>query len=51
MNIKSHHHWIKEISKYVDNRTDEEIVKFALSYTLQSLRANEDMERFKWKTK
>ena len=29
--------------------TDEEIIKFALSYTLQSLRKGENMNRFKWK--
>ena len=49
MNIKSHQRWIKEINKYINNQTDEQVVKFALSYTLQSLRANENMERFKWK--
>lgn len=49
MNIKSHQRWIKEINKYINNQTDEEVIKFALSYTLQSLRANENMERFKWK--
>lgn len=49
MNIQSHNHWIKEIKKYKKELTDEEIIKFSLSYTLQSLRANENMERFKWK--
>ena len=49
MNIKSHQRWINEIRNYLNNQTDEEVIKFALSYTLQSLRANENMERFKWK--
>ena len=48
MSIKSHNHWIKEIRKYVGDKTDEEIIKFSLSYTLQSLRAEEDFNRFKW---
>ena len=38
MNIKSHNHWVKEIRKYVGDKTDEEIIKLSLSYTLQSLR-------------
>ena len=46
--IKSHQHWIKEIKKYRGDYSDDEIIKFALSYTLQSLRAGENMERFKW---
>lgn len=48
MSIKSHNHWVKEIRKYVGDKTDEEIIKFSLSYTLQSLRAKEDFNRFKW---
>ena len=48
MNIKSHNHWVKEIQKYKSDLTDEEVVKFALSYTLQSLRHGENMNRFKW---
>ena len=49
MNIKSHQKWIDEIRKYRGNYTDEEIIKFSLSYTLQSFRNNENMDRFKWK--
>ena len=49
MNLKSHERWIKEIHKYKLDLSDEEIVKFSLAYTLQSLRKNEDMDRFKWK--
>ncbi len=49
MSIKSHNHWIKEIRKYVSDKTDEEIIKFSLSYTLQSLREKEDFNRFKWR--
>ena len=51
INIKSHQKWIDEIKKYRKGEyTDDEIIKFALSYTLQSLRNNEDMDRFKWKS-
>lgn len=52
MIVKSHNHWIREIRKLLKNSdevSDEDIVKFALSYTLQSLRYGEDFDRFKWK--
>ena len=49
MNLKSHNRWIKEIGKYIDEENEDFIVRFALSYTLQSLRAGEDMHRFKWR--
>jgi len=45
----SHSNWIKEISKYIGEENYENIIKFSLSYTLQSLRANEDFDRFKWR--
>ena len=48
MNLDSHNHWIVEIKKYLGDFSDDEIVKYALSYTLQSLRNGEDMNRFKW---
>lgn len=48
MDIQSHNHWIKELSKYLPNHTEEDIIKYALSYTLQSFRHNENTERFKW---
>lgn len=46
--MKSYQHWINEIRKYEKEHTDNDIIKYALSYTLQSLRANENMNRFKW---
>lgn len=49
MSIKSHSHWINEIQKYRSDLSDEDVIKFALSYTLQSLRKNEDFDRFKWR--
>lgn len=51
MNLEnfSHSHWIKEIAKYTDEENYENIIKFSLSYTLQSLRAKEDFNRFKWR--
>ena len=48
MNIKSHQRWINEIRNYLGDYSDEEIIKCSLSYTLQSLRAKEDFNKFKW---
>ena len=47
---KGHEHWIKELQKYdeMKSKTDREVIIYALSYTLQSFRNNEDMNRFKW---
>ena len=48
----SHNHWIKEIKGFlnnIDDITDEDVIKFALSYTLQSLKYGEDFNRFKWR--
>ena len=47
---KGHERWIERIREYGDmeSKTDREIIIYALSYTLQSLRYNEDMNRFKW---
>lgn len=44
--------WIKEIKKHIDNEdfeyNEEFIIKFCLSYTLQSLKNGEDLKRFRW---
>lgn len=48
MNIDSHHRWIEEIGELIGEEDDGNIVRYALSYTLQSLRAGEDMHRFRW---
>lgn len=40
--------WINEIKAYLGTESDAVVLKYALSYTLQSLRNNEDMDRFKW---
>ena len=50
MNIDSYNHWIKEISEIIDEDDIGNVVKFALSYTLQSLRYNKDevFNKFKW---
>ncbi len=45
--IWNHYSWIKEIRQYI-NRTDDEVIRYSLAYTLQSLRNNENMNRFKW---
>jgi len=44
----SHNHWIREIKKYTGETNDDNVIKFALSYTLQSLRNSENLQRFKW---
>ena len=38
---------IDEIKPYLDTELDAVVLKYALSYTLQSLRNNENMNRFK----
>ena len=43
-----HSKWIDEIGYYINKTDDVDIIKFALGYTLQSLRANEDIHRFRW---
>ena len=40
--------WIDEIKPYLGTELDAIVLKYALSYTLQSLRNNENMNRFKW---
>ena len=47
---KGHERWIERIKEYdeMKSKTDREIIIYALSYTLQSLRHNENMNRFKW---
>lgn len=47
----SHVHWIKEIGEYIYEDDPNNIIKFSLAYTLQSLRAGEDIDRFKWDEK
>ena len=48
--------WIKEIKKYVEKTNEgfeyneEFIIKLCLSYTLQSLRNDENLKRFQWDT-
>lgn len=44
----SHVHWIKKIGEYIYEDDPNNIIKFSLAYTLQSLRAGEDIDRFKW---
>jgi len=43
-----HNNWVAEIKKYIDVENEVDVVKFALSYTLQSLRAGENIYRFRW---
>ena len=50
INIDSHQNWIREISKIIDDEDPNNVVRFALSYTLQSLRHNREevFTKFKW---
>lgn len=45
----SHLRWVKEIGKIIGEDDTRNIIIFCLSYTLQSLREEEDFNRFKWK--
>ena len=45
----SHLRWVKRIGKLIEEDDTRNIIIFCLSYTLQSLRAKEDFNRFKWK--
>ena len=40
--------WVDDIKKYINECDDWNIIQFCLSYTLQSLKNGEDMDRFKW---
>lgn len=48
IDITYHNNWLSEINKYIGEMSYDEIILYCVSYTLQSLRNNEDMERFKW---
>lgn len=49
MNPKQHiNRWAIEINKYINLEKEEDIIRFCLSYTLQSLKAGEDFSRFRW---
>ena len=44
----SHNRWITRIGEYTGEDDALNIIRFSLSYTLQSLRYGEDLNRFKW---
>lgn len=46
--LSKHHKWVEDLHSYLPNQSDESIIEYCLSYTLQSLRNGEDMDRFKW---
>lgn len=48
---KHYQRWIDQIKEYVDSDDEVFIVKIALAYTLQSLRAGESLKRFQWRYK
>lgn len=49
-NINNREKWINEIKSYTGEKNDANVIQFALSWTLQSLRhdKNEVMTKFKW---
>ena len=51
MDLGTHNKWVKELGNYLRNHTNKDIIKYTLSYTLQSFRYEEDMNRFKWEEK
>lgn len=48
LDIEEYKSWINQINEYVTLDDDKYIIKFALAYTLQSLRSGVDLDRFKW---
>lgn len=40
--------WIDDIKSFTGEENDVNVIQYCLSYTLQSLKNNEDMDRFKW---
>ena len=44
----SHVRWVREIGDFLKEDDFHNIVKFSLAYTLQSIRAGENLDRFKW---
>ena len=46
--VYKHHKWVEDLHSYLPNQSDESIIEYCLSYTLQSLRNGENMDRFKW---
>ena len=47
--MQGHNHWVKELRNYLPNQSDKDILKYCMSYTLQSFRNGEKMDRFRWK--
>ncbi len=46
--VEQHNEWVDEVGKYIESEEPKDIILFCVSYTLQSLRAEEDMLRFRW---
>ena len=44
----NHNEWIKIIGEYIGMENTDDILRYCMAYTLQSLRAGEDMSRFHW---
>lgn len=49
LNEFSHIRWVKVIGDIIGEDNVRNIIIFSLSYTLQSLREEEDFNRFKWR--
>lgn len=48
INVASHNRWLKRIGKIIGDDDPRNIVLFCMAYTLQSLRSEEDLDRFRW---
>lgn len=49
LNEFSHVRWVKKIGDMIGEDDTRNIIIFSLSYTLQSLKAGDNFNRFKWK--
>lgn len=49
LNEFSHVRWVKRIGDMIGEDDTRNIIIFSLSYTLQSLKAGDNFNRFKWK--
>lgn len=46
--LGTHNKWIEELHSYLPEHSDKDIIKYCLSYTLQSFRSRQNMDKFKW---
>ena len=47
-NVANHNKWVKQVGEYIGSEDTRDILLYCIAYTLQSLRSEEDMTRFRW---